>query len=314
MYDYFHIIMVKAMINDTSRETFNKTLSHIDGAYAINTIRAYQADMEEFIRFCEELDLAALPATPEVVAQFLASVTGTGIKSATIRRKISSISAIHRLSNLEDPTKHSEVKIAVRKMHRQLGRNFVQAYGITQPVLEKLLLVTDDSLRGKRDRLLLLLAHDTLRRRSELVSLRVEDIDFSSEEGACLLLRRSKTDQEGTGKWLYLSIRTSKALQEWLDASKIEIGFVLRGVPGLNIVTGQLGEGQISRIYKRLALAAGLNAGIVKTISGHSLRVGGAQDLLIKGATLPQIMVKGGWLKTDTVMRYVERAQFRMNA
>lgn len=301
-------------MNDTSREIFRKTLAHIDGAYALNTIRAYEADMEEFLRYCEVKGLEALPSTPAVVAEFLASVTGVGIKSATIRRKISSISAIHRLSNLADPTKHSEVKIALRKMHRQLGRNFAQAYGITQPVLEKLLLATGDGLRGKRDRLLLLLAHDTLRRRCELVSLRVDDIDASAEEGACILLRRSKTDQEGTGKWLYLSLRTSKALQEWLDAAQITDGFVLRGVPGRHKVKGQLCEGQVSRIYKRLALAAGLNAAIVKTISGHSLRVGGAQDLLVKGASLPQIMVKGGWMKTDTVMRYVDRAQFRIAA
>ena len=49
--------------------------------------------------------------------------------------------------------------------------------------------------------------------------------------------------------------------------------------------------------------------GLSNATNGHSLRVGGAQDLLAIGASLPQIMVKGGWMKTDTVMRYVERAQ-----
>jgi hypothetical protein len=56
-------------------------------------------------------------------------------------------------------------------------------------------------LRGKRDRALLLMAYDTLRRRSELVCLRVDDIDWIAEGGASVLLRRSKTDQEGAGMW-----------------------------------------------------------------------------------------------------------------
>ena len=284
---------------------------HIEGAYAPNTIRAYRVDMQEFIDYCENRDALALPASPEVVAEFLVSVIGTGPKSATIRRKLSSISGIHRLSNLPDPTTHSEVRIAMRKMYRQLGRNAEQAYGITLPLLEKLLAATSQDLRGKRDRTLLLMAHDTLRRQSELASLRIEDIDHLSDDGASVLLRRSKTDQEGAGKWLHLSARTALALQLWIGSASISNGLILRGVVGRNKITGQLSDGQISRIYKRLARRAGLSEPTIKTISGHSLRVGGAQDLLMQGASLPQIMVKGGWSKADTVMRYIEKAQFR---
>ena len=199
----------------------------------------------------------------------------------------------------------------MRKMYRQLGRNAEQAYGITLPLLEKLLAATSQDLRGKRDRTLLLMAHDTLRRQSELASLRIEDIDHLSDDGASVLLRRSKTDQEGAGKWLHLSARTALALQLWIGSASISNGLILRGVVGRNKITGQLSDGQISRIYKRLARRAGLSEPTIKTISGHSLRVGGAQDLLLQGASLPQIMVKGGWSKSDTVMRYVEKAQFR---
>lgn len=74
-------------------------------------------------------------------------------------------------------------------------------------------------------------------------------------------------------------------------------------------MTHSLCDSRISRIYKSLARLAGLSERIVQSISGHSMRVGGAQDLLIQGASLPQIMVKGGWAKTDTVMRYVERVR-----
>jgi hypothetical protein len=66
-------------------------------------------------------------------------------------------------------------------------------------------------------------------------------------------------------------------------------------------------ESRISRIYKTLARKAGLDESVVQRISGHSMRIGGAQDLFNIGSSLPQIMVKGGWDKTDTVLRYVER-------
>ncbi len=298
-------------MHDICATKLQQTLLRIEGAYAPNTIRAYRADMEEFMHYCAKRNVPALPALPDAVANFLIGIIGTGPKSATIRRKVSSISAIHRLSNLPDPTTHSEVRIAMRKMYRQLGRNAEQAYGITQPLLEKLLAATSQDLRGKRDRALLLMAHDTLRRQSELASLRVGDLECLLENGASVLLRRSKTDQEGTGKWLHFSERTSLALQDWVASAPITEGLILRGVLGHGKLTGQLGDGQISRIYKRLARRAGLSELTVKTISGHSLRVGGAQDLLLQGASLPQIMVKGGWSKTDTVMRYIEKAKFR---
>ncbi len=97
-----------------------------------------------------------------------------GIKSATIRRKVAPISAVHRLSNFEDPTKHPEVKLCVRKINRQLGSRFDQAYPVTRNMLDKLLAVCGDDLRGLRNKALFLLAYDSMRRRAELVSLRVE--------------------------------------------------------------------------------------------------------------------------------------------
>ena len=90
------------------------------------------------------------------------------IKNSTVRRKNSSIRAVHRLSNRMDPTKHSEVKLALRKLHRQLGNRFDQAYAITFPVPKQLIAVTGDDLYGLRDCALLLLAYDSMRRRTEL--------------------------------------------------------------------------------------------------------------------------------------------------
>ena len=295
------------MINDTALLALNRLLDHIDGAYAPNTLRAYKADMLEFIANCAKNSVCALPAKPETVAEFLMQTVTKGIKSSTIRRKVSSISAIHRLSSLDDPTKHSEVKITQRKIYRQLGSRFNQAYPITKTLLTRLLATCGDDLHGLRDRALLLVAYDSMRRRSELIALRIEDIEWLADEGASILLRKSKTDQHGCGKWVHLTADTAAALQALICAARIDVGLIFRGIRPSGMLTQSLCESRISRIYKNLARKAGLSESIVEAISGHSMRVGGAQDLLHHGASLPQIMFKGGWAKTDTVMRYVER-------
>lgn len=296
------------MINDTSSQKLADLLIHVDGAYAPNTIRAYKADMYEFITYCDKTGECALPAAPKTVAAFLMQTVPQGVKSSTIRRKVSSISAIHRLSSLDDPTKHSEVRITQRKIYRQLGTRFDQAYPITKTLLTKLLGSCGNDLHGLRDRALLLVAYESMRRRSELTSLRVEDIEWLANDGATILLRKSKTDQYGSGKWIYLSAETTHALRQWLSTTKIKGGLIFRGVRSSGAITDGLCESRISRIYKALARKAGLSEKLVQSISGHSMRVGGAQDLLNVGASLPQIMVKGGWAKIDTVIRYVERA------
>jgi site-specific recombinase XerD len=296
-------------MNHTSRLKLSQLILHIDGAYAPSTLRAYLADMTEFITYCDQHKHLALPADPEVIASFLLGSAQTGIKSSTIRRKVGSISAVHRLSNLNDPTKHPEVKLALRKIHRQLGRRFDQAYPITQNVLDQLLAVCGNDLRGKRNRALLLCAYDSMRRRSELVALRIEDIEWGSGSSISILLRKSKTDQQSSGQWIHLGEQASIAIKLWLESSKITEGFIFRGLSQQQGINPELCDGQVGRIFKSLARKAKLGKHIIAGISGHSMRVGSAQDLLIKGASLPQIMVKGGWVKTDTVMRYVERVQ-----
>jgi integrase len=123
------------------------------------------------------------------------------------------------------------------------------------------------------------------------------------------LLRRSKTDQYGSGKWIHLSTETTCALHDWLEASGIQDGFLLREIDAKERLTASLSVERVSKIFKTIAERAKLDECVVNGISGHSMRVGGAQDLLVQGASLPQIMVKGGWVKTDTVMRYVERVR-----
>ena len=306
--------LIKFLMNQNSILTLNSLIEHIDGAYAPNTIRAYRVDFLEFIKYCDEKKKKAIPAEPNVISEFLMTFRDTGLKMSTIKRKVSSISAVHRLLDLDDPTKHSEVKIACRKLLRLIGNRFNQAHPINNNSLQKLIQATGSDLRGHRDRTLIMLGYDSMRRRSELVSLRVEDIEWDDQKCASILLRKSKTDQIGQGKWIHLSLAVSQQLRLWLDQSNISEGFIFRGVNLKGKITNELGSGQVGRIYKQLARKANIDESQIKHISGHSMRVGAAQDLLLQGASLGQIMIKGGWTKTDTVMRYVERVAQHLHA
>lgn len=285
-----------------------ETIEKIQGAYAPSTIRAYRSDFTEFIGFCESKSVEAFTPDPIIMAEFITHVSEKGRSSATIRRAIAGISTIFRLNRMQDPSKDPEVVIAMKRMHRKLGRASSQAQAITADVLEKLLASIDNSGRGIRDRALLLIAYDTLCRRSELVSLQIQDIHIIENNGkqhTTILLRRSKTDQEFTGRWLHLSERAQAALKQWLAIVGEDKGPLFRGVTNNQKITGELGAGQVNRIYKVTARNASIDEGLIKKISGHSCRVGAAQDLVNSGASLSIIMSKGRWSKTDTVMRYV---------
>ena len=286
--------------NNSPRTQLNTLMQHLDGAYAPNTLRAYRADFSEFIEFCENLGSEPLPADPMLIAEFVQHLAETN-KSSTIRRKVATISAIHRYSYLDDPTKHPEVKIAIRKVNRRLGTRFSQASPINRDVLEKMLEQCGDDLRGTRNRMLLLLAYTTLRRRSELISLRIEDLNLADDRAGSILLRQSKTDQTQSGVLLSLDMDVVEAITEWLSESKLSSGYLLRGIQG-DSINDSLDPGQVARIFKSLAKQAQINP---KRVSGHSTRIGAAQDLLNEGKTIGQIMAQVGWTKIDTVMRYV---------
>ena len=298
---------------NNSKQILAHTIDKINGAYAYSTIRAYKADFVQFIEFCDEQNEGALPAKPQSVADFIAQLSNDKRSSASIRRAICGISTIHKLNRLDDPTKDPDVALEMRRMHRTLGRSSRQACGINADTLDKLLLSTDDSIRGIRDRALLLVAYDTLCRRSELVSLQVKDIKINIKNGietSSILLRKSKTDQDSTGKWLHLSPRAHGALIAWMKHLPENQEMLFCGLNRSFDLSLNIGAGQINRIYKRIARKAGLDESEIKRISGHSMRVGAAQDLLNSGASMPMIMQRGRWSKTDTVMRYVEHSNY----
>lgn len=298
---------------EAARNLLSSTIDRIQGAYAPSTIRAYRSDFAEFIGFCETQGLDVFPPNPLTLADFIAHVSNKDRSSASIRRAIAGISTIYRLNRMSDPSKDPEVVIAMRRMHRKLGRAANQAQGITSDLLDKLLTATDASPRGIRNRALLLIAYDTLCRRSELVSLQIQDVRTVEKDGAehtTILLRRSKTDQEASGRWLHLSERSQAALKAWLDILQADEGPIFRNANKNMTTQKALSASQVNRIFKQIARNARVDENLIERISGHSCRVGAAQDLVNSGASLPVIMSKGRWSKTDTVMRYVEHIQY----
>jgi site-specific recombinase XerD len=301
-------------INDTAKEILIKTVEKIEGAYAPSTIRAYRSNFEVFIKCCDENSVIALPAHPETVAQHIRRLSDGHLKSSSIKIAVSSIAAIHNLNSLNDPTHHPDVKIEMRRMYRILGRYSKQAYGINKDLLDKMVAETDNSLRGVRDKAILLVAYDSLCRRSELVSLEYEDLIIDNIDGSVnLKLRKSKTDPHGAGKYLYLTNEAQLALKEWIDKSKISSGKIFRAITVTGKIKDSLNSSHVGRIYKKIAQLSMVDQSIIKNISGHSMRVGSAQDLMLLGKTLPDIMNRGRWSKIDTVMRYVELNSHNIN-
>ena len=213
----------------------------------------------------------------------------------------------HRAIGCGKTLKSAAVRLALRRMHRRKGRRQRQAHGMTWPLRQRLLESTGDRLIDDRNRALLAVAYDAMLRRTELTSLEV--CDFLEEIGgdATLLLRRSKTDGEGRGEVLYLARDTAGMVRAWLERSGIPEGRLFRSVGK----GGRLGEGldpsQVPRIFKGMARQAGLPAAVVEGLSGHSARVGAAQDMIAAGIELPAILQSGRWKSTAMVNRYGER-------
>jgi site-specific recombinase XerD len=296
------------MNNDTSKQILATTIEKIEGAYAPFTIRAYKSNFENFIKFCDENNTSALPASSAIVSSYIKKLSGH-LKSSSIKIAVASIAALHNLNSLDDPTQHPDVKIEMRRMYRTLGRYAKQAYGINKDLLDKMVAASDASLRGIRDKAILLVAYDSLCRRSEIVSLEYEDLMIDDKDGSVKLkLRKSKTDPHGIGKNLYLSNEAQYALKEWIVKSKISSGKIFRAITATGKIKESLNSSYIGRIFKKRAYDSKIDSEIIKEISSHSARVGSAQDLMTSGTSLLEIMSRGRWSKTDTVMRYIENS------
>ena len=137
----------------------NDILAKFDGAFAENTIRAYRSDFIQYQIWCSQNKLKPIPATADTMAVYVDHLSNIS-KSATIRRRINSLGTILQLSKNHDPTKEPEVVLALKRMHRKIGRAQEQAMPLIKTLLNKLLDNCDNSVMGVRNQVLLRLGYD----------------------------------------------------------------------------------------------------------------------------------------------------------
>ena len=249
-------------------------------ALAPSTRKAYEHDWLVFASWCAEHGAQAIPAVPATVAAFLASEADRGFRPVTIGRRAAAIAAAHRAQDRPNPCDSGAVAAVMSGIRRQHGtRPLRRAAPLELDPLARLVEPIDTAtLAGQRDRAMLLLGFAAALRRSELVALDVEDLEFDTARGLKIVIRGSKTDQERAGATVavpYAGARDRcavRALQVWLAAASIHRGPVFRQMRrGDTLTDRRLSDQSVALIVKRRAQAAGVRP---EKLSGHSLRAG----------------------------------------
>ena len=177
---------------------------------------------------------------------------------------------------------------------------------------------TDAGLIGARDRALVLLGFAGAFRRSELVCLDIEDCSFG-KDGLTVMLRRSKTDQDGAGRKIGIPYGSNpetcpvRTIQAWIEQAVLSDGALFRSINRHGQVqAGGLSGMDVARVVKKLAERAGLDPA---KYAGHSLRAGHATSAAIAGASERSIMKQTGHRSVQMVRRYIrDGSLFRENS
>ncbi len=291
--------------------------AYADASKAANTRRAYRADWADFAAWCDHQGQAALPAAPATLALYLTD-RAEDCKAATLGRRLVTIARAHKAAGYDTPTTAPAVRAVWAGIRRVKGTaQQGKAAAVTDDV-RAMVAGLPDTLRGHRDRALLLLGFAGAFRRSELVALDVGDV-ADTRAGLVVTLRRSKTDQEGAGRTVgipygaYLESCPVRAYRAWREASGIVQGPLFRAVDWQGMLSaGPLSDKGVARIVKRRAKAAGLDPA---KYSGHSLRAGLATAAAAAGKSERAIMAQTGHKSIPMVRRYIRAGDlFRENA
>lgn len=264
---------------------------------------AYQADLTHFLAWG-----GSVPCTPEIIARYLADHAGQ-LSVATLCRRLVGIGKAHTSQNFPSPTKSDLVKAVMKGIRRTYGSAQRQ---VSPAIKEDVLAMVNGlaGIKGIRDRALLLVGFAGAFRRSELVSLTTEDVDFA-KQGLLIRLTRSKTDQEGRGRKIAIpyargSVCAVDALQAWLDAASISNGLIFRSVSRHGKVSAAgLSAQSVALVVKERALAVGLDP--VK-YSGHSLRAGLVTSAIHAGVSSWKVRAQTGHSSDAMLARYVRDA------
>jgi len=288
-------------------------------ARAANTIRAYAVDWRDFAAWCAAQGQQAMPASPATVGVYLADLAQRA-RPSTISRRLVAITSAHRQAGHALDTRHPAIRDTLRGIRRQHGTAQQGKAPAVVADIRLMVATIPDTLKGARDRALILLGFAGAFRRSELVGLDAEDLQFT-HDGLRVTLRRSKTDQEGEGRLVGIPYGSTPAtcpvrsVMAWKDAAGLERGPLFRPMQGNGkLYAGEfrLSDRSVALLVKALAKAAGLAS---DKYSGHSLRAGLATSAAAAGATERAIMGQTGHRSVITVRRYIRSGElFRENA
>ena len=297
------------------------TLENLKSSKANNTLRAYKSDFKDFGAFCSKHGLSSLPTEPKIVSLYLTYLSKNS-KFSTLRRRLVSISMVHKLKGHYLDTKHPiivENLMGIRRVKGSIQKG-------KKPILINHLKLIINSIdeqntnitKKLRDKTIILIGFGGGFRRTELISIDYEDLEFVPE-GLKITLRKSKTDQFGEGMIKGLPYLDDENycpvtnLRKWLEISNINSGPIFRRFSkGSNLTDDRLTDQSVVLLIKEHLRLAGIEN---KNFAGHSLRSGFATVAADSGADERSIMAMTGHKTTQMVRRYIREANlFKNNA
>jgi site-specific recombinase XerD len=296
----------------------------IEQAVPTETKRAYKRQWGRFHDWCSDHGRQMLPATGETLAEYVSHLVDEGLSPATIEQAIGTIRTMHTISGNEGQP-NTRAALLVLRFHKRdradNGRVTKKSPPITIPALRAMVETCDlGTLTGLRDRATLVLGVAMMGRRSELVSLHLEETR-EDEDGVSAYIRKSKTDQDAEGCEIFMPfgdhpetcpVRVVRAWREALLGFGEKNGRLLRSVTRWAKPGNGLSGDAVNRIVRRRAVAAGLDHADAYT--AHSLRSGGATSAYLGGATIYDIARQGRWLPTSpVVLGYIRAVDNRKN-
>jgi site-specific recombinase XerD len=282
----------------------------LDNSKSHSTRRSYRSDIHMFSEWCRAHGYTPLPAEPRAIIEHLAwAATVSGLSASSIGRRLAAISYAHKLLKLPSPTQDAEISELLAGIRRTVGAVPQRKSALTSDLVARLLAeCTKDTLIGKRDRALIALGFAGAFRRSELVALQVEDLT-EAPEGYRVLIRRSKTDQTGSGQTIAIprgyKLKPVEAVQTWLAAAEISTGPIFRQVGKGGRLLGPLSGHAVAEIVKQRCQQAGLDPGL---FSGHSLRAGFLTSAAEAGCTPFQMQAVSRHKSLDVLSAYIRVA------
>ena len=286
-----------------------ETIKNLKNSKSINTLRAYQSDYNDFSLFCSKNGFQAMPTQPKILALYITHLASYS-KYSTLKRRLASISIIHKTKGHYIDTKHPIIVENLMGIKRTNGSNQKGKKPLLISDLKLLINAIDESkeknIRKIRDKALVLIGFAGGFRRSELVDIEYEDIEFV-EEGVKIFVKRSKTDQSGEGMtkaipyFDNINFCPVKALNKWVVEAEIKEGKIFN-----------ISDKSVALIIKKYANYAGLDS---NRYAGHSLRSGFATSTAESGAEERNIMAMTGHKSTEMVRRYIKESNlFKNNA